>query len=311
MSDRRKAPVWLVWTERGLALAALLVVAWVALTAWGGVSHGHPLYPALLLVTVLGAALVGVATWRGWGGARTWQIVLRVCAAVAGVAWIAAMAWLKPFSATEPALAAMESDEAVAVTETSTQIVLQPTGEASTVALAFQPGARVDPRAYAAVLRPLAEAGHTVVIVKQPLGIGFLALDGYAAATAIDPSLEWAVGGHSLGGTVAALEAESAAEAPAGLLFFASYPADDMSGFAGTVLSISGSEDGLATPDKIEASAEDLPADTTFTVIEGGSHAQFGAYGLQPGDGTATISDDEAREQISDATVAFLDSLAS
>ncbi len=34
--------------------------------------------------------------------------------------------------------------------------------------------------------------------------------------------------------------------------------------------SVSGSEDGLATPAKIEASRADLPADATFTVIEGG-----------------------------------------
>ena len=36
-----------------------------------------------------------------------------------------------------------------------------------------------------------------------------------------------------------------------------------------------------------------LPSDTVEAVIEGGSHAYFGMYGEQDGDGTATISEEE------------------
>ncbi|GMA37181.1 hypothetical protein GCM10025876_33850 [Demequina litorisediminis] len=74
-------------------------------------------------------------------------------------------------------------------------------------------------------------------------------------------------------------------------------------------LSISASEDGLSTPEKIDASRENLPPDTTFTVIEGASHSSFGDYGAQPGDGVPTLRDDEARQQISAAMLEFLDSL--
>ena len=131
------------------------------------------------------------------------------------------------------------------------------------------------------------------------------------------------LGGHSLGGTVAAIEAVAASDADAamdparadspevrGLLFFASYPADDISGASLAVLSISGSEDALATPAKIEASRSDLPPDSGFVVIDGASHAQFGSYGPQAGDGTPTIGDEEARALISEATLAFVGSLA-
>ena len=69
------------------------------------------------------------------------------------------------------------------------------------------------------------------------------------------------------------------------------------------VLSISGSEDGLATPAKIDASRADLPRGTTYTVVEGGVHAFFGDYGPQPGDGTPTITHDAARTQISSASL--------
>ncbi len=56
------------------------------------------------------------------------------------------------------------------------------------------------------------------------------------------------------------------------------------------MVSVSGSLDGLATPDKIEASRVLLPADTIWIPIEGGNHAQFGWYGDQPGDNPAEIS---------------------
>lgn len=211
----------------------------------------------------------------------------------------------------------MTSDGAVTVTETATRIVLAPTADSDSTGVFFQPGALVDPRAYAAVLRPLAEAGHTVVITKQPMGIGFLALGALDDARSAFPGVSgWVVGGHSLGGTVASLEADSADSADAspavGLLLFASYPAGDISdSLTVPVMSISGTRDGLATPDEIAASKADLPAGTEFVVIDGGSHAQFGSYGSQSGDNTPEIGDADAREQISDAVLRFVDSLAS
>ena len=95
-----------------------------------------------------------------------------------------------------------------------------------------------------------------------------------------------------------------------GLLLFASYPAGDMSEAEIAVLSISGSEDGLATPAKIEASRAELPPGSEFVVIDGASHAQFGAYGSQSGDGVASIGAEVAREQIATASLAFAESLA-
>jgi len=315
--DRNEvAAAW--WRRLVLAAAvgALLVVVWALATAWGAVVHGHPAYAVLLGLTVLGAVLVGR---RALGPPRA-RTALRwftgVLLLALGIAWVTLVAWLRPFTAVEAALSAMEPDSAVEVSETATTIVLQPTGAGSGTAVFFQPGARVDSRAYAAVLRPLAEAGHTVVIAKQPLGIAFLAVGAFDDARTRHPQPErWVVGGHSLGGTVASLEADAAdsdAIAPAvGLLLLASYPASDLStSLTAAVESVSGTEDGLATPDDIEASRADLPPDAQFTVVEGASHAQFGDYGPQPGDGTPTISDDEAREQVSLAAAAFVRGLS-
>jgi pimeloyl-ACP methyl ester carboxylesterase len=231
---------------------------------------------------------------------------------VGAVGWLALVWWLQPFTAQEPAQAAMQSDESATVTESATRIVLEPAGQGSTTSVFFQPGAKVEARAYAAVLRPLAEAGYRVVIVKQPLGIAFLSLGAFDSVRSDFPGAEsWVLGGHSLGGTVAAMQAEAAdsdAQAPArGLLLYASYPAGDMrDSLSAAVLSISGTNDGLATPADIEASKPNLPEDTEFTPIEGAVHAYFGDYGPQPGDGQPTISHDDARAQISEASVGFV-----
>ncbi|MGF0118562.1 alpha/beta hydrolase [Promicromonospora sp. Marseille-Q5078] len=313
------APAWLRTATLVVAAAAVLVVAWACVTAWGAVVHGHPAYAVLLALTLAGGAVAGGRALRRRPARGGWRRGVRVALLVLGAVWVVAIAWLRPFVAVEPALAAMRSDDAVTVTETATRYVLAPAGDAAstTTAVFFQPGARVDARAYAAVLRPLAEAGHTVVVAKQPLGIAFLAVGAFDDARGAVPAERWVVGGHSLGGTVAAMEADAAddpadAEAPAaGLLLFASYPAGDVSGsLTAAVESVSGSEDGLATPAKIDASRADLPAGSDFTVIDGGAHAYFGDYGVQPGDGTPTISHDDARAQISAASVAFVDGVA-
>lgn len=306
------------WVVRAVAVLVVIAVGWVLLTAWAPVVHGHPAYPVLLGLTVVVAL---VALWRArrpralLGG---WRLAGRVVLVVLAIAWLAAMVWLRPFAAVQPALAAMRPDGAVTVTETATSIVLAPraaTEAGGGTGVFFQPGARVDARAYAAVLRPLAEAGHPVVIAKQPLGIAFLALSAFDAARSARPEVpRWVVGGHSLGGTVAAIQADAAdadPTAPAvGLLLYASYPAGDVrASLTAAVESVSGTRDGLATPTQIEASRADLPTKATFTVIDGASHAQFGAYGAQPGDGIPTIPDEQARTLIARASLRFLDSL--
>ena len=96
-----------------------------------------------------------------------------------------------------------------------------------------------------------------------------------------------------------------------GLVLWAAYPAgsNDLSLAALKVISISGTLDGLSTPAKIEASRDLLPADTTWVIIQGGNHAQFGWYGKQNGDNPASITRSEQQDQIVDATVTFLDDL--
>jgi dienelactone hydrolase len=117
------------------------------------------------------------------------------------------------------------------------------------------------------------------------------------------------VGGHSLGGVSASSFALANTDIK-GLVLYASYPVESLRGRPGlSVLSVSGTKDGLSTPDKIQASRELLPPDTEFAAVQGGVHAFFGDYGDQPGDGEPGISRSAAQQQIGTATVSFLGQL--
>lgn len=77
------------------------------------------------------------------------------------------------------------------------------------------------------------------------------------------------------------------------LVLFASYCAADLSRSGLPVLSVAGSEDGLSTPADIAEAAHLLPQGAEFVEISGASHASFGDYGPQAGDGRASITDEE------------------
>lgn len=184
---------------------------------------------------------------------------------VAGAVLLGLLVYLEPLSAEQVALDALDDGNGVTVDVSRWSIRLTPTDDPRSSGLAFYPGARVDPQAYAHVLRPIAEAGFPVVIFKQPYNLAIL--DSNAADTVIgdrnDTIDRWAVGGHSLGGAMASSYAESDRDELVGLLLHAAYPVRDMSGRAGlAVMSVSGTDDGLATPADIDERKPDLPAST-------------------------------------------------
>jgi pimeloyl-ACP methyl ester carboxylesterase len=143
----------------------------------------------------------------------------------------------------------------------------------------------------------------------MPLHLAVLAPDRAAEVLDYYPGVKhWAIGGHSLGGSMAAHFAHGHPGAVQGLVLWASYPAgsDDLSAADLQVASIYGTQDGLVTVGKLEASRALLPPGTVWTAIEGGNHGQFGWYGPQAGDNPATISHGEQEAQTVAATVALL-----
>jgi dienelactone hydrolase len=215
------------------------------------------------------------------------------------------------------ALAALQSDAVVRVEQAEAGWWVFTPGEAAPgdappdTGLIFYPGGLVDARAYAPMARRIAEAGYVVVIPTMPLNLAVL--DYAAAARVLEayPDItSWAIGGHSLGGSMAARFAYDNPFALQGLVLVASYPDRDLSGRLLAVTSIYGSSDGLATPAQVENSAAQLPVDTVFVRIEGGNHAQFGYYGEQARDNPATISREAQHDVLVQSVLALLARIA-
>jgi len=211
-----------------------------------------------------------------------------------------------PLQPMPEALAALQSDAQVKV-ETGAWYVFRPAASEPATGLIFYPGGRVDPRAYAPTARAIAAQGYLVVIVPMPLNLAIFGVEKASGVMAAFPSIKgWAIGGHSLGGSMAASYVHRHPQAVQGLVLWASYPADSDSLVSSSrmVTSIYGTRDGQL--DKLEKSGTLLPTGTVWVRIEGGNHGQFGWYGLQPGDGQATISRATQQAQVVQATVGLL-----
>ncbi len=235
-------------------------------------------------------------------------VVLLVLVIAGGAAFAIYFSNAQPASSV--ALAALHNTPAVTVSDTSDQISFMPKA-APKAGFIFYPGARVAPAAYAARLRPVAEQGYAVFIVKFPLNLAFFGTDRAAGLISAHPEIRrWAVGGHSLGGAFASSFVERHREIN-GLILYASYPAGDLSSRTGLVaVSIYGTRDGLATVEKVDKAKPTLPPQTVYVPINGGIHSFFGDYGLQAGDGVPSISREEAAREIVAATIAAMDQVA-
>ena len=219
--------------------------------------------------------------------------------------------FMESYEPDEAAKIALLGSESVTVTDTDDYLYFEPVnGDTEQAGLLYYPGAKVEPEAYSVMGYRLAEAGIPVVIAKMPLNFAI-----FNAGKAMDLKEKlgipdtWALGGHSLGGAMAAKLIYENPTAFNALILFASYPAGESNNLIDSparVLSIWATQDGLVTREKIESKRIYLPINTTYITIEGGNHAQFGNYGPQKGDGKADINTVKQMDQIVDAVISFL-----
>lgn len=196
--------------------------------------------------------------------------------------------------ADDTALAALSSDGTVAVSETDFGWLFD--GPSEDCALVFYPGGKVEETAYAPLLRRLAEEGMDVFLLRVPFRLAVLSPNKAADVMEHYSYGRWYVGGHSLGGAIAANFAASHGDALEGLILCAAYPTKELPADLTEIL-IAGSEDGVLNREKIEAGRQYAPEDYTEAVIEGGNHAQFGNYGAQRGDGTPAVTAEEQQAE--------------
>jgi len=245
---------------------------------------------------------------------KYWKWIVGVIVLVLVVAIGGFVFWAgTPAGATMPtALIALESNDTVTVTQDD-WIVFEPVSGTATAGFIFYPGGRVLADSYAPLGQAIAEDGYLAVLVPMPLNLAVFNAEAANDVIAQYPSVEhWAIGGHSLGGSMAARYAYNNPDAVDGLVMMGAFPEEqfDFTERDLVVASIYGDLDGLATVDEIDASVAQLPDSADFVLIEGGNHAQFGWYGEQSGDNPATISREEQYEQVVSATLGVLEQIS-
>ncbi|MFC2046258.1 alpha/beta family hydrolase [Chloroflexota bacterium] len=235
-------------------------------------------------------------------------IVLLILAAliVVGVRWLTSERQPLPV-----ALEALESDDLVRVTQ-EPWLTFAPAQGTPETGFIFYPGGRIDPRGYAPLLRAIAAEGYLVVVPDMPLNIAAFRPNLADEIIAYYPhTSHWAIGGHSVGGTMAAQYASGHRERVAGLVIWASYPADnaDLSDSGVPVALIYGSHDPRVNDSSVSERRHLLPDSTSYTRIDGGDHHQFGSYEIDPQDHHATMDRVSQQEQIIQATLVLLESI--
>ncbi|MBN1249629.1 MAG: alpha/beta hydrolase [Anaerolineae bacterium] len=235
-----------------------------------------------------------------------WLAIAVLAVLLIGALSLVAWATLSAQEPTERAVAVLEEDS---VQREDRRLVFRPSAPAGT-GLIYYPGGLVEPEAYAATAQGVADAGYLVVIPKMPLNLAFTGINRADGIRADFPEIEtWVIGGHSLGGAMAAEYAKSNVDSVDGLIMFASYPAnnEDFVDFPVPILSVIGSNDPGAPQQ--DAFYQTVRESAQRVIIEGGNHRQYADYAFQRDDGIATISAAEQQRQIVAATVRFLDEL--
>jgi pimeloyl-ACP methyl ester carboxylesterase len=178
-----------------------------------------------------------------------------------------------------------------------------------TVVLVFYPGGLVRPQSYEWLARALSAYGVETWIPVMPFDLAVTGIDRADAIIAHVGNVPVVIGGHSLGGAMAADYASRHADKLAGMVLCAAYPAGNVTVKASwPVLSLRAERDGVAAAADVQGGLDRLPAGSTLVTIEGSVHAFFGRYGPQQGDGVPTVSRSEAEKAIVAAIAPYLTS---
>lgn len=164
----------------------------------------------------------------------------------------------------------------------------------SEVGFVFYPGGKVEYNAYEPLMMQLASMGVFCVLLKMPLNLAVLDMNAADGICEMYPDVKkWYIGGHSLGGAMAASYVSSHGDDFEGLILLGAYSTANLSGSELDVLCLHGSEDRVMDREKHDKYMDNLPDGVIEREIEGGCHAFFGAYGAQDGDGNPTVTLEE------------------
>lgn len=169
----------------------------------------------------------------------------------------------------------------------------------------FYPGGLVEPEAYAPLCRKIADEKVKVFLVPMTLNLAVLSPNRAEEVIKANPEItDWTIGGHSLGGVMAANFAAGHKEIT-NLVLLAAYPQEGtLDDSEMNVLSIYGTLDGVAKMDKVKNAV--LGKHGSMLEIPGGNHCFFGSYGMQKGDNQAEVSNEEQINLTAEAVIELI-----
>ncbi len=171
----------------------------------------------------------------------------------------------------------------------------------------FYPGGKVEYTAYIPLMEALAKNDIMCVLLKMPFNLAVLDVDGAEGIQEMYPEIElWYIGGHSLGGSMAASYLSGNINEYEGLILLGSYSTVDLSKEVIRALSVFGSEDKIMNKEKYDEYKINMPEAFSEEIIDGGCHAYFGMYGEQDGDGTPTITNVEQIQKTAEIIEDFI-----
>ena len=233
--------------------------------------------------------------------------ILMITAALVAVVCIAFAVYVNDYYRADANAVAAFSAETAVTTQTLRDGTIVCAPEDPMAGLIFYPGGKVEYTAYQPLMEACAEKGILCALVEMPFNLAVLDIGAANGIREQFPQVEtWHIGGHSLGGSMAAAYAADHTDALAGLVLLGAYSTEDLSQSGLRVLSVYGSEDRVMNREKYDANLPHLPADFTEIVIDGGCHAGFGFYGPQAGDGTPTLSAEEQIEKTAEILAAWI-----
>lgn len=149
----------------------------------------------------------------------------------------------------------------------------------------------VDPDAYIPLLSAIAGKGIFVVQVLPTMNVSGLSKADAERATRLYPTVEsWFVGGHASGALTAAQAAYDNPSDFKGVALVGSHCDTDLTAYGQKVLALFGSEDKIMNKSLYEQNKDNFPEEGFKEyILDGANHSNFGMYGVEEGDGEATL----------------------
>lgn len=227
------------------------------------------------------------------------KVILLIIPVILILIIIAGAIFLRSYPAGKEKLELAYRQENVAIKSIDTGFQIDNTENDSNEALIFYPGGLVEPEAYLFNLSEISkELQLDIFLAKFPLNLGVLDIDIANRIREANPKVaKWYIAGHSLGGSMACRNVLNNMDTYEALFLMSAYCDLSAKEFKGKVVSIVGTNDNVINKEALSSAKNNLPVNNISIEIKGMTHAQFGSYGEQRGDGVSEISDEEVVER--------------